>query len=36
LAEALLDQATFEAAWAEGRPMSLEEAIAYALGEDAG
>jgi tetratricopeptide (TPR) repeat protein len=31
-----LDQATFEAAWAEGRAMSLEEAIVYALGEEAG
>ncbi len=30
-----LDEATFEAAWAEGRAMSLEEAVAYALGEDA-
>ena len=28
-----LDDATFEAAWAEGRAMSLEEAIAYAFGE---
>jgi non-specific serine/threonine protein kinase len=31
-----LDEATFEAAWAEGRAMTLEEAVAYALGEDAG
>jgi non-specific serine/threonine protein kinase len=30
-----LDEATFEAARAEGRAMSLEEAVAYALGEDA-
>jgi predicted ATPase/DNA-binding CsgD family transcriptional regulator len=30
-----LDGATFEAAWAAGRAMSLEEAVAYALGEDA-
>jgi predicted ATPase/DNA-binding CsgD family transcriptional regulator len=30
-----LDEATFEAAWAAGRAMSLEEAVAYALGEDA-
>jgi predicted ATPase/DNA-binding CsgD family transcriptional regulator len=30
-----LDDATFEAAWAEGRAMSLEQAVAYALGEDA-
>jgi len=29
---AQLDEAVFEAAWAEGRAMSLEEAIAYALG----
>jgi tetratricopeptide (TPR) repeat protein len=28
-----LDEATFEAAWAEGRAMSLEQAIAYALEE---
>jgi predicted ATPase/Tfp pilus assembly protein PilF len=28
-----LDAATFEAAWTEGRAMSLEQAIAYALGE---
>ncbi len=26
-----LDGATFEAAWAEGQAMSLEEAIAYAM-----
>jgi len=31
-----LDEATFVAAWAAGRAMSLEQAIAYALGEDAG
>ena len=30
-----LDEATFEAARAAGRAMSLEEAVAYALGEDA-
>ncbi len=30
---AQLDAATFEAAWAEGRAMSLEQAIAYALEE---
>ncbi|NIO72250.1 MAG: hypothetical protein GTN71_25300, partial [Anaerolineae bacterium] len=30
-----LDEATFEAARAEGRAMSLEEAVAYALDEDA-
>jgi tetratricopeptide (TPR) repeat protein len=35
-ARALLDGATFAAAWAAGRAMSLEQAIAYALGEDAG
>ena len=34
-ARAQLDEATFEAAWAEGRAMTLEEAVAYALGEDA-
>jgi len=28
---AVLDDATFAAAWAEGRAMSLEQAIAYAL-----
>jgi hypothetical protein len=27
-----LDEAAFEAAWAEGRAMSLEEAVAYAFG----
>jgi tetratricopeptide (TPR) repeat protein len=32
---AQLDEAAFEAAWAEGRAMSLEEAVAYALGENA-
>jgi predicted ATPase len=31
-----LDAATFAAAWAEGRTMTVEQAIAYALGEDAG
>jgi non-specific serine/threonine protein kinase len=30
---AQLDEATFEAAWANGRAMSLEEAVAYALDE---
>lgn len=30
-ARALLDVAAFDAAWAEGRAMSLEQAIAYAL-----
>jgi tetratricopeptide (TPR) repeat protein len=30
-----LDKAAFEAAWAEGRAMSLEEALTYALGEEA-
>jgi non-specific serine/threonine protein kinase len=30
-----LDKATFEARWAEGRAMSLEKAVAYALGEAA-
>jgi predicted ATPase/DNA-binding CsgD family transcriptional regulator len=29
-----LDEATFEAAWSEGRAMSLEEAVAYALGSE--
>lgn len=29
-----LDDAVFEAAWAEGRAMSLEQAVAYALGGD--
>jgi predicted ATPase/DNA-binding CsgD family transcriptional regulator len=29
-----LDEAAFEAAWAEGRAMSLEEAVAYALGSE--
>ncbi len=31
LAREQLDEATFEAAWAEGRAMSLEQAISYAL-----
>ena len=30
---AQLDEAAFEAAWAEGRAMSLEQAVAYALEE---
>jgi hypothetical protein len=29
-----LDQATFEAAWAEGRAMSLEQAVTSALEEE--
>jgi hypothetical protein len=29
---AQLDEAAFEAAWAEGQAMSLEEAVIYALG----
>jgi non-specific serine/threonine protein kinase len=33
-ARAQLSRATFEAAWAAGRAMSLEEAVAYALGQD--
>jgi non-specific serine/threonine protein kinase len=33
---AQLDEATFEAAWAEGRKMTLEQAVAYALEESAG
>jgi hypothetical protein len=28
---AQLDEATFEAAWAEGQAMTLEQAVAYAL-----
>ncbi|HJZ45519.1 MAG TPA: hypothetical protein VKE41_00065 [Roseiflexaceae bacterium] len=32
---AQLDDATFAAAWAEGRAMTLEQAIAYALEVDA-
>jgi hypothetical protein len=32
-AHALLDVATFAAAWAEGQAMTLEQAIAYALSE---
>ena len=28
-----LDEATFAAAWAEGRAMTLEQAVAYALEE---
>jgi hypothetical protein len=30
---AQLDEAAFNAAWAEGRTMTLEQAIEYALGE---
>ena len=33
---AQLDEAVFAAAWAAGRAMSLEQAIAYAISEDAG
>jgi hypothetical protein len=33
---AQLDDATFAAAWAAGQALTLEQAIAYALGEDAG
>ena len=32
-ARAQLDDATFAAAWAAGRALSLEQAIDYALGE---
>jgi hypothetical protein len=32
---AQLDEATYAAAWAEGQAMMLEQAIAYALAEDA-
>ena len=32
---AQLDEATFTAAWAEGQAMSLEQAVAYALEEEA-
>jgi hypothetical protein len=28
-----LDDATFEAAWAEGRAMSFEQVVGYVLGE---
>jgi hypothetical protein len=28
-----LEEATFEAAWAEGRTMSFEQAVGYLLGE---
>ena len=34
-ARAHLDEAAWEAAWAEGRAMPLEQAIAYALEEGA-
>jgi hypothetical protein len=30
----LMDEAVFSSAWAEGRAMTLEQAIAYALGGD--
>lgn len=33
---AMLDEATFESAWAEGRAMSLDEAVEYALEEKEG
>jgi tetratricopeptide (TPR) repeat protein len=33
-ARAQLDSATFDTLWAEGQAMTLEQAIAYALGED--
>jgi hypothetical protein len=32
-ARAQLDEATFGAAWEAGRALTLEQAIAYALGE---
>jgi predicted ATPase/class 3 adenylate cyclase len=35
-ARALLDEATFAAAWAAGRALTLEQAIAYALSTDDG
>ena len=34
-ARAKIDEAAWNAAWAEGRAMTLEQAIAYALEEDA-
>jgi hypothetical protein len=34
IAREQLDEVTFESAWADGRAMSLEQAVAYALGED--
>ena len=33
-ARAVLGEATFEAAWARGREMSFEQAVAYALDAD--
>ncbi len=33
LAQARLDEHTFAAAWAEGRAMTMEQAIAYALAD---
>jgi hypothetical protein len=36
IARTQLDEATFAAAWAEGRAMTLEQAVAYALGGDIG
>ena len=35
LARAALDEAAFAAAWAKGRAMTLDEAIADALGDEA-
>ena len=34
LAREQVDDATFNAAWAEGRAMTWEQAVAYALGEN--
>jgi hypothetical protein len=34
-AHAQLDEATFAATWAEGQALTLEQAIAYALDEEA-
>ena len=33
LVRSALDEATFDAAWAEGRAMSFEQAVGYLLGE---
>ena len=33
LVRSALEEATFEAAWAEGRAMSFEQAVGYLLGE---
>ena len=35
VARDLLDQAAFAAAWADGRAMTMEQAVAYALAEEA-